>query len=85
LPAWISYPANAAAPEALLGAGFRFAPGDRAYRRTQNAIEGIATEAVYERRFAEFKRLMVYGEKVGFAACVAQLRELGANISPPEG
>jgi predicted nucleotidyltransferase component of viral defense system len=49
-------------------------------RETRRAVEGLATETAYARQYAEFQRLMVYGDGAEFAACVATLRALADRI-----
>jgi hypothetical protein len=48
---------------------------------TLRAVEGLATDPSYARRYEEFQRLMVYGAKVDYSACVATLRDLADCIS----
>jgi hypothetical protein len=48
-------------------------------RETLRAVEGLAADAGYARRYAEFQRLMVYGSVVEYGACIGTLRELGAQ------
>jgi Nucleotidyl transferase AbiEii toxin, Type IV TA system len=48
---------------------------------TLRAVDGLAADPAYVRRYEEFQRLMVYGSKVEYAACVGTLRELSGEIS----
>jgi predicted nucleotidyltransferase component of viral defense system len=49
-------------------------------RETLRAVEGLAIDQAYALRYEEFQRLMVYGSKVEYAACVDTLRELMGEI-----
>jgi len=53
---------------------------DDPMRETMRAVEGLAADAGYARQYAEFERLMVYGVKIGYAACIATLRKLDASV-----
>jgi len=44
-------------------------------RETLRAIEGLAADPGYARRYAEFQRLMVYGAKVEYSTCIGTLRD----------
>jgi hypothetical protein len=47
---------------------------------SHRAIEGLSTNSGYVRQYEAFERFMVYGDKIGYADCVATLRELGASV-----
>jgi hypothetical protein len=49
-------------------------------RETLRAVEGLAADPDYARRYAEFQRLMVYGAKVEYAACIGTLRDLADQL-----
>ena len=49
-------------------------------RETLCAVEGLAADPGFARRYAEFQRLMVYGAKVEYAACVETLRDLAGQL-----
>jgi hypothetical protein len=49
-------------------------------RETLRAVEGLAADPDYARRYAEFERLMVYGAKVEYAACIGTLRDLARPL-----
>ena len=49
-------------------------------RETLRAVEGLATDAAYARRYGEFQRLMVYGNGIEFADCLATLNELARHL-----
>jgi predicted nucleotidyltransferase component of viral defense system len=48
-------------------------------RETLRSVETLAADAGYVRQYAEFQRLMVYGNAVEYAACVGTLRELAGK------
>jgi predicted nucleotidyltransferase component of viral defense system len=50
-------------------------------RETLRAIEGLAGDAGYARQYAEFLRLMVYGQKLPYSACIATLVELSRKLA----
>ena len=50
-------------------------------RETLYAVEGLAADPNYARRYGEFQRLMVYGSEVEYAACIGTLRELSARLT----
>ena len=50
-------------------------------RETLRAVEGLAGNSGYELQYAEFQRLMVYGSKVDYAACIQTLGNLAAQVS----
>jgi hypothetical protein len=50
-------------------------------RETLRAVEGLAVDPGYARRYEEFQRLMVYGEKVEYATCIGTLRDLAGQLS----
>ena len=52
-------------------------------RETLRAVEGLAADPGYARRYEEFQRSMVYGDKIGYGACVKTLQELSAYMSNP--
>ena len=39
-------------------------------RETLRAVEGLAADRGYARRYGEFRRLMVYGSEVEYEACI---------------
>jgi predicted nucleotidyltransferase component of viral defense system len=47
---------------------------------TLRAVEALATDASYTRRYAEFHSAMVYGDRIDYAACLGTLRELAALL-----
>jgi hypothetical protein len=49
-------------------------------RETLRAVEGLAVDPGYARKYGEFERSMVYGDKIEYAACTRTLRELSAHI-----
>ena len=49
-------------------------------RETLRAVEGLAADPSYARRYAEFERLMVYGARVEYAACIGTLRDLAVQL-----
>jgi hypothetical protein len=49
-------------------------------RETLQAVEGLATDAGYARRYEEFQRLMVYGAKVEYPICIGTLRDLAGQL-----
>lgn len=50
-------------------------------RETLRAVEGLAADPGYAQRYGEFQRLMVYGNKVEYEACVSTLRKLCGQVS----
>jgi predicted nucleotidyltransferase component of viral defense system len=44
-------------------------------RETLRAVEGLAADPGYVRRYGEFQRLMVYGSKIEYSTCINTLRE----------
>jgi hypothetical protein len=48
---------------------------------TLRAVDGLATDPSYARRYGEFQRLMVYGAKIDYGACIATLRDLAERFS----
>jgi Nucleotidyl transferase AbiEii toxin, Type IV TA system len=49
-------------------------------RETLRAVEGLAVDPGYVRRYGEFQRLMVYGAKVEYAICIGTLRDLAGQL-----
>jgi hypothetical protein len=49
-------------------------------RETLKAVEGLAGDPGYARRYGEFQRLMVYGAKVEYAMCIGTLRDLVGRL-----
>jgi hypothetical protein len=45
-------------------------------RETLRAVEGLAADPGYARRYGEFQRLMVYGDQVEYGVCIQALRAL---------
>jgi hypothetical protein len=74
----------ALAREVMLGAeayGNRFpAYREDPVRETLRAVEGLAADPGYARRYAEFERLIVYGAKAEYAACIGTLRDLAGLL-----
>jgi predicted nucleotidyltransferase component of viral defense system len=54
---------------------------DNPLAETLRAVEGLAGDSGYVRRYEEFQRLMVYGETVGYSDCIGTLRNLAGQIS----
>jgi predicted nucleotidyltransferase component of viral defense system len=54
---------------------------DDPLRETLRAVEGLAADAGYVRQYAEFHRLMVYGNKGEYADCISVLRQLAQQIT----
>ena len=50
-------------------------------RETLRAVEGLAADPAYVRRYGDFERFMVYGPRVSYLACVATLRELTKEVA----
>jgi hypothetical protein len=48
---------------------------------TLRAVEGLAAAPGYARQYEEFQRLMVYGSKADYAACVKVIRDLAERLS----
>ena len=48
---------------------------------TLRAVEGLAVDPGYARRYGEFQRMMVYGSRVEYLACIGTLRELSERFS----
>jgi hypothetical protein len=51
-------------------------------RETLRAVDGVTAHAGYARQYEDFERVMVYGVKVDYAACIETLRELAAPFKP---
>ena len=49
--------------------------------QTRQTIDRLAQDTVYRERYEEFERLMVYGPRIGFAACLETLLELGQAVA----
>jgi hypothetical protein len=49
-------------------------------RETLQAIEGLAADPAYARRYEEFQRLMVYGAGVNFGSCMGVVEELADRL-----
>lgn len=49
-------------------------------RETLRAVQRLAADAGYARQYGEFQRLMVYGDKTDYAACIETLREFSAQL-----
>jgi hypothetical protein len=56
---------------------------DNPMRETVRAVEGLVAEPDYARQYAEFLRLMVYGNAAEFAACAATLQNLAMRVYQP--
>ncbi len=50
---------------------------------TIRAVEGLAVDASYPRRFAAFSRDMVYGDPIEYVACLDTLKILAAHLDEP--
>ena len=50
-------------------------------RETLRAVEGLAADPGYARRYGEFERAMVYGTAVEYAACIDTLRKLSDRLA----
>ena len=50
-------------------------------RETLRAVEGLAADPAYARRYGEFQRLMVYGQNVDYSDCIRTLRNLAGQIN----
>jgi hypothetical protein len=48
---------------------------------TLRAVEGLAVDRGYARRYGEFQRLMVYGGEVDYVSCIETLRDLAERLS----
>jgi hypothetical protein len=55
--------------------------GENPMRETLRAVEGLAADPGYARRYGEFQRLMVYGSEAEYAACIGTLRNLAEELS----
>jgi hypothetical protein len=49
-------------------------------RETYRAVDGLTADAGYVRQYEDFQRVMVYGDKVDYAACIETLRALSARL-----
>jgi hypothetical protein len=49
-------------------------------RETLRAVEGLAADPGYARRYGEFQRLMVYGRVAEYEACVGTLQDLAMRL-----
>jgi hypothetical protein len=49
-------------------------------RETYRAVDGLAANADYARQYEDFQRVMVYGDKADYAACIQTLRGLSARL-----
>ena len=49
------------------------------------AVECLTADAGYMRQYEDFQRLMVYGEKANYAACIETLRELSRQVAASLG
>jgi predicted nucleotidyltransferase component of viral defense system len=50
-------------------------------RETLRAVEGLAADPAYARRYGEFQRLMVYGENESYSDCIETFRNWASQIS----
>jgi len=50
-------------------------------RETLRAVEGLAVDAGYARQYAEFQRLMVYGDDLEFGACIETVEGLAVQMA----
>lgn len=55
--------------------------GENPMRETLRAVEGLAADPGYTRRYGEFQRLMVYGENVGYSDCIRTFRNLAGQMN----
>jgi hypothetical protein len=53
---------------------------DNPMRETLRAVEGLAGDPGYTRRYGEFQRMMVYGGEIEYRACMDTLRELSQRF-----
>jgi hypothetical protein len=53
---------------------------DNPMDETRRALHALEFDPTYVRRFADFCRLMVYGDPVEYAACIDTLKELATQI-----
>jgi hypothetical protein len=75
----------ALAREVMLGDVEAYGNQFPAYREnplqeTLRAVEGLAADPGYARRYEEFQRLMVYGSEVEYAACIGTLKEFSGRL-----
>jgi hypothetical protein len=49
-------------------------------RETLRAVEGLAADPGYVRRYEEFQRLMVYGDNIEYTACLGMVRDLSDRL-----
>jgi predicted nucleotidyltransferase component of viral defense system len=49
-------------------------------RETLRALEGLGTNPGYAHRYAEFERLMVYGERAEFQSCLGTLEDISGKL-----
>jgi hypothetical protein len=50
-------------------------------RETLRAVEGLAADPGYPRRYGDFERSMVYGPPVPYPGCLATVRELMKKVA----
>jgi predicted nucleotidyltransferase component of viral defense system len=48
---------------------------------TLRAVDGLASDPAYGRRYAEFQRAMVYGEEAEYAACIGTIKKLSEKLA----
>ena len=53
---------------------------DNPMRETLRAVEGLAADTGYARQYAEFQRLMMYGDEAEYAARIGTLRKLSQRF-----
>jgi hypothetical protein len=49
-------------------------------RETLWAVDGLTADAGYMRQYEDFQRVMVYGDKADYRACIETLRELSERL-----
>jgi hypothetical protein len=49
-------------------------------RETHRAVEGLASDASYARRYQQFEQAMVYGATAGYSACIETLKNLAGRL-----
>ena len=47
---------------------------------TLRAVEALEADPGYARRYADFRRDMVYGDRIGYTACIGTLQALAAQL-----
>jgi hypothetical protein len=47
---------------------------------TLRAVAALEADPAYARRYADFRRDMVYGDRIGYTACIGTLQALPAQL-----